>query len=142
MEDDAGALAGRSNVNEMAARGPGARRLLGVAGEAAALRWLRGEGYEIVATGFRARCGEIDLVARDGPAVVFVEVKTRTSDAFGSPAESVTAIKRARIARAASVFLVGRGWTERACRFDVIEVVPSGSGWRVTHIADAFRPGD
>jgi len=98
-------------------------RILGAAGEAAAERWLRGAGLTIVAKGFRVRCGEIDLVARDGGVVVFVEVKTR-------------------IARAASVFLARAGWTEHPCRFDVLEVAPIGSGWRVTHLADAFRPGD
>ena len=118
------------------------RRLLGVAGEAEAARWLRSAGFEVVATGFRARCGEIDIVAEDGREVVFVEVKTRTSDAFGSPAESVTRLKRLRIVRAASVFLVQAGWTDRACRFDVLSVAPIGSGWRVTHLKDAFRQGD
>jgi putative endonuclease len=118
------------------------RRILGDAGEAAAARWLRRAGLAIVAHGFRVRCGEIDLIARDGPVVVFVEVKTRTHDAFGRPAEAVTAVKRARIARVASVFLQRSGWTERVCRFDVVEVVPVGAGWRVTHIPDAFRPGD
>ena len=118
------------------------RRILGDAGEAAAARWLRRAGLAIVARGYRVRCGEIDLIARDGPIVVFVEVKTRTHDAFGRPAEAVTAIKRGRIARVASVFLQRSGWTERVCRFDVVEVVPVGAGWRVTHIPDAFRPGD
>ena len=118
------------------------RRFLGNAGEAAAERWLRRAGFAIVARGFRARCGEIDLIARDGALVVFVEVKTRTSDAFGRPAESVTARKRGRIARVASAFLARSGWAERACRFDVVEVVPVGAGWRVKHIPDAFRLGD
>jgi putative endonuclease len=118
------------------------RRLLGDAGEAAAERWLRRAGFAIVARGFRARCGEIDLVLRDGALVVFVEVKTRTNDAFGRPAEAVSAQKRGRIARVASAFLLRSGWTERACRFDVVEVLPSVSGWKVTHIPDAFRLGD
>jgi putative endonuclease len=117
-------------------------RSLGSAGEAAAERWLRGAGLEIVARGFRARCGEIDLIVRDGAQVVFVEVKTRTSDAFGRPSDAVTAQKRRRIARVASAFLVKSGWTERACRFDVVEVLPVGAGWKITHIPDAFRPGD
>jgi len=115
---------------------------LGADGEAAAERWLRDRGFEIVGTGFRVRCGELDIVAREGRVVVFVEVKTRTSDAFGSPAESVTRVKRARIARAASVFLLQAGWADRTCRFDVLSVAPVGSGWRVSHLRDAFRPGD
>jgi putative endonuclease len=118
------------------------RRRLGDAGEKAAEAWLRGAGLDIVARGFRARCGEIDIIARDGPIVVFVEVKTRTHDGFGRPAEAVTASKRGRIARVASIFLSRSGWEEKACRFDVIEVVPVGTTWRVRHIPDAFRQGD
>lgn len=118
------------------------RRRLGEAGEAAAEQWLRRAGLVIVARGFRVRCGEIDLIARDGAVVVFVEVKTRTQSAFGRPSEAVTAVKRGRIARVASVFLARSGWGEKACRFDVVEVVPVGTGWRVTHLADAFRLGD
>ena len=118
------------------------RRRVGLAGEAAAESRLRRDGLEIVDRGYRARCGEIDLIALDGPVVVFVEVKTRTGVAFGRPAEAVTPDKRRRIARAASVFLARSGWSDRPCRFDVVEVVPDGSGWRVTRIADAFRTGD
>jgi putative endonuclease len=118
------------------------RRLLGLAGEAAAEAWLRRVGLDVVARGFRTRFGEIDLVARDGPVVVFVEVKTRTDDAFGRPSEAVTFGKRDRLARVAAVFLARCGWAERSCRFDVVEVVPVGESWRVTHIPDAFRPGD
>ena len=118
------------------------RRRLGDAGEAVAERWLSRAGLVIVARGFRVRCGEIDLIARDGPVVVFVEVKTRTHGAFGRPSEAVTPAKRRRIARVASVFLAQSGWGEKACRFDVVEVVTVGSGWRVTHLADAFRQGD
>ena len=128
------------NEDPSARRDP--RRRLGDAGEAAAERWLRRAGLVIVARGFRTRCGEIDLIARDGPVVVFVEVKTRTGGSYGRPSEAVTAIKRGRIARVASVFLARSGWGEKACRFDVVEVVPVGSGWRVTHLADAFRQGD
>jgi putative endonuclease len=118
------------------------RRILGLAGEAAAESRLRKDGLEIVARGFRTRCGEIDLIARDGCVVVFVEVKTRTGEAFGRPAEAVTARKRRRIARVASLFLARSGWADRPCRFDVVEVVPVGTRWRVTRIADAFRSGD
>jgi putative endonuclease len=118
------------------------RRTLGIAGEAAAERWLLRAGFTIVERGFRARCGEIDLVALHGSVLVFVEVKTRRQQTFGHPAEAVTAIKRGRIARVASLFLAKSGWGEKACRFDVLEVVPVGAEFRVRHIPDAFRPGD
>ena len=96
----------------------------------------------IVARGFRARCGEIDLIAREGSTVVFVEVKTRTGHGFGFPADAVTALKRRKMIRVASIFLARSGYDEWPCRFDVIEVEPVGSRWRVRHIPDAFRPGD
>jgi len=129
-------------MNESGSAAGGPRRLLGNAGEDAAARWLSRAGLVIVTRGFRARCGEIDLIARDGPVLVFVEVKTRTQEAFGRPIEAVTAQKRRRLALVASLFLARSGWGERACRFDVVEVVPVGTRWRVRHIPDAFRPGD
>jgi putative endonuclease len=119
-----------------------ARRGLGEAGEAAAGRWLLRCGLTIVARGYRSRFGEIDLVARDGSLVVFVEVKTRTQSGFGRPCEAVTRAKRARLIRTAGIFLARRGWADAPCRFDVVEMEPRGGRWHVTHIADAFRPGD
>jgi putative endonuclease len=118
------------------------RRLFGMAGETAAEDTLRERGLIVEARGFRARAGEIDIVALDGPVVVFVEVKARAGEAFGRPAEAVTPTKRARLIRAASLYLLRRGWSERPCRFDVVEVVGEGPARRVTHIPDAFRPGD
>ena len=129
-------------TNDASSSRPDPRRAVGMAGEAAAEAELRRDGLEIIARSFRARCGEIDLIARDGAVVVFVEVKTRTGDGFGRPSDAVTPAKRLRMSRAASVFLARSGWAERPCRFDVVEVVPSGPDWRVTRIADAFRPGD
>jgi putative endonuclease len=118
------------------------RKILGRAGEAEAERRLEKAGLTIVARSFRARCGEIDLIARDGGLLVFVEVKTRTGVGFGRPAEAVTAEKRRRVARAALVFLAKSRWRDVPCRFDVVEVFPVGPGWRVTHIPDAWRMGD
>jgi putative endonuclease len=89
---------------------------------------------------FRLRSGELDLIAEQGELVVFVEVKTRRGTGFGQPAESVTAAKRARMARVALAYLKGRNWLERPCRFDVVEVLVGHAGApRVRHIADAFR---
>jgi putative endonuclease len=88
----------------------------------------------------RSRAGEVDLIAERGALLVFVEVKTRRSVGTGMPAEAVTALKRKRIAAVALAYLARRRWTERPCRFDVVEV--SVSGERVSsvrHIEDAFR---
>jgi len=115
---------------------------LGMAGEEVARRWLVTRGLTVVTQGFRARMGEIDLVALDGDVVVFVEVKTRTNDGFGRPAEAVTRVKRSRLTRTAALFLARSGWGDRPCRFDVVEVEPRGARWHLSHIPDAFRPGD
>jgi putative endonuclease len=97
----------------------------------------------IVARGFRFKGGEIDLIARDGEELVFVEVKTRTSEEFGSPAESVTRAKRRKLLQAASFYLQSHGILQHPCRFDVISVRLGSDGCsNVEHLQDAFRPGD
>lgn len=122
------------------APGPPSRQQLGRLGEAAAEETLRGLGWTVLARRHRRRMGEIDLVAEDGELLVFVEVKTRCGSGYGEPAAAVTRLKRRRLARVAQDFLWRRGWLERPCRFDVVEVFASGSKIeRVHHIVDAFR---
>ncbi len=102
-----------------------ARQQLGAAGEALAAGWYTDRGYEVIDRNWRVREGEIDLVARKGRLLVFCEVKTRTSDRFGSPAEAVTFAKQRRIRRAAAVYLQRGGLAARlggsaaVLRFDV-----------------------
>jgi putative endonuclease len=111
-----------------------------VAGERAAEEALTAAGLEVVARRFRCRRGEIDLVAWDGPVLVFVEVKRRAGDAHGSPAESVNARKRSRLARAATVWLSRSASPPPPCRFDVVEVRDAPGGGLLTHpMPDAFR---
>jgi putative endonuclease len=83
---------------------------LGRAGEKAAGELLRGRGYEVVGTGFAARRGELDLVCRRGDELVVVEVKTRTSAAFGTPAEAVGTRKRRALLAAAAEYRALAGW--------------------------------
>jgi putative endonuclease len=97
-------------------------RTLGQRGEAAAARHLRRQGYTIVAQGQRTRLGEIDLVAVDGRTLVFVEVKTRTSDQAGHPSEAVDAAKRRRLTRLALAYLQRHDLLAYPCRFDVVAV--------------------
>ncbi len=114
------------------------RRRLGSAGEDLACDLLKKQGLEIVERNWRCRSGEIDIVARGEGVTVFVEVKSRTSDLFGAPAEAVTPAKIARIRRLAGEYLAGaRPGTD--VRFDVVSVLfkPDG-GHDVTHIPDAF----
>lgn len=104
-------------------RVPDRRRALGQRGEEAAAGWYRDRGYEVVARNWRCRDGELDLVARRRSLIVFCEVKTRTSSAFGLPAEAVTAAKQGRIRRLALQWLrEQRGLARMALRFDVAAV--------------------
>jgi putative endonuclease len=83
---------------------------LGRRGERAAAEFLRRRGYRVVASGFLARRGEVDLVCRAGERLVLVEVKTRTSDAFGAPVEAVGARKRRALLAAAAEYRALSGW--------------------------------
>ncbi|MDQ2917835.1 MAG: YraN family protein [Casimicrobiaceae bacterium] len=91
----------------------------GARAEALAAEYLMRHGLAIVERNFRTRFGEIDLIARDGRVLVFVEVRLRRSAAYGGAIESITARKRARLVAAANGYLamIGR---EPACRFDAI----------------------
>jgi putative endonuclease len=96
-----------------------ARAAAGTAAEDLAARYLAGQGLAIVERNWRRRCGELDLVARDGDTLVFVEVRLRRGGAFGGAAASITAAKRARIVAAAQLYLARLPRTPR-CRFDAV----------------------
>jgi putative endonuclease len=113
---------------------------LGRNGEEAAADYLARAGFRITATGYRRLRGEIDIIARDGPTLVFVEVKTRRAEEFGFPEEAVTPAKQRQIRRIAEAFLMDEGLIESRtpCRFDVLSLVPEGGGFRIRHIRNAF----
>lgn len=115
-------------------------RALGAAGEAAAAAWLETRGLRVLARNVRSRAGEIDLVAREGDLVVFVEVKSRTGAAFGHPAEAIVAHKQRRIARLALAYLRAHRLEGCAVRFDAVAVQLSRDGevLEIEHIPDAF----
>ena len=116
-------------------------RLLGNEGERAAARHLRRRGLRIITRGYRTSRGEIDLIARDGNTLVFVEVKTRRA---GVPAEAVTLEKQRRLTLAALHFLKRFDLLEQRTRFDVVAVVwPDGRRPpTIEHITHAFEaPG-
>jgi putative endonuclease len=115
------------------------RVALGREGETAAVRFLEKKGWSVLARGFRWRRGEIDVVARDGETLVFVEVKTRTDPEHGPPEAAVTFAKRRQIRRVAAAYLAVHGLEASACRFDVLAVEFEADGRpRVRHLADAF----
>jgi len=115
------------------------RQTLGEQGEELACRTLHRAGYEILARRYRTRHGEIDIVALDGATLVFVEVKTRRGQRFGSGAEAVTLWKQRRIARMAEDFLLRRRLYDRPCRFDVVAVDLERTPGTVVHTRDAFH---
>ena len=114
-------------------------RFLGDRGERAAARHLRRQGFRILLRGYRTPRGEIDLIARDGRTVVFIEVKTRR---HGEPAEAVTVEKQRRLTLAALQFLRENGLLECPARFDVITIVwPDDQRTPVIeHYRNAFEP--
>jgi putative endonuclease len=116
-----------------------ARRVVGDAGEDAVAEWYRARGYEVVDRNWRVRQGEIDVIAQGHGVVVFCEVKTRRSDAFGLPVEAVTARKQARLRGLAMQWLAQRRARSDELRFDVAAVRPDGGGrWVVEVIENAF----
>lgn len=104
-------------------RRPGYRQRLGAAGEDRAADWYRRAGYEVLARNWRCPEGELDLVLRAGGSIVFCEVKTRSSDRFGLPAEAVTAAKQRRLRVLAARFLREHPQQGARPRFDVASVM-------------------
>jgi putative endonuclease len=98
------------------------RIAFGKTGEDLACCELERRGYAIVARRYRSRGGELDIIARDGPTLVFVEVKARDSHEFGDAAEAVTWQKRRRIVRLASDYVMRHHFTDAPCRFDVVSI--------------------
>ena len=104
-------------------------RRIGAIGEELARHHLEAKGYRVVATNYRCRWGEIDLVARDGQEWVFVEVRTRRSGAYGGPEESLTTAKARRLMLAAQDFLSRHGEAD------------ADPGWRIDLVAIRLGPG-
>jgi putative endonuclease len=111
-----------------------ARRALGSRGEQAVAEWYEAHGYEVVARNWRCRDGELDLIVKQGRRLVFCEVKTRTTTAFGAPAEAVTRPKQARIRRLAARWLQEAPIRAVSIRFDVAAVL----GGEIEVIEGAF----
>lgn len=113
------------------------RITLGQQGEDAAAEYLRARGWEVVARNVRRRGGEIDIVVRRGGTLAFVEVKTRRSTAYGTPAEAVTYRKQMRI-RGLAAALLAEGLHASQVRFDVIEVLARRDALALRHLEGVF----
>ena len=117
----------------------------GAAGEVLAARFLRDKGYDVLASNFRCRQGEIDIIASKDDYIAFVEVKTRQENAMYAPREAVTLMKQRRLLQAVSIYL-GRFPTDLQPRFDVVEVITKASEpmkiVEINHIVGAYEAGD
>ena len=119
------------------------RQRLGQIGEKKVAGYLVQKGYTILVQNYRCKAGEIDIIARDGGELVFIEVKTRSSLSYGSPAEAVTRKKQRQISRAAQWYLAEQKLFDVPARFDVIAVLGAGQeNIQIDHIDNAFDLGD
>ncbi len=117
----------------------------GIAGEVLAARFLREKGYDILSSNYRSRFGEIDIIAVDGPYIVFVEVKARSEDSFIMPREAVTSDKQQKILKTAALYI--RAYPSNLQpRFDVVEVWVSDIDpmipLQIDHLISAYEAGD
>ena len=113
-------------------------KLLGKEGEDRAARFLMKQGYRIIERNYRTRSGEIDLIALHEGAVVFIEVKTRTSNAFGAPELAVNPRKQQRMVKAALGYIKYNKLHQVPCRFDVVAITATAEK-EVELIQNAFE---
>lgn len=112
---------------------------LGKKGEELAVEYLRGLGYRILETNWRAGKHEVDIIAMDKECLVVAEVKTRTSDHFGEPFLAVTREKQKALIRAANYYVQKKN-LDCETRFDILSILVKKEGEKVDHIKDAFYP--
>lgn len=112
---------------------------VGKKGEELAVKYLSKQGYRILEKNYRCPLGEVDIIARDGEILVFVEVKTRKDLSFGRPKEAIGYRKRCQISKVAQYFLKERKYHHLSARFDVLEVQMDELGVRFELIMDAFE---
>ncbi|WP_434390777.1 YraN family protein [Melittangium boletus] len=117
------------------------RKQWGNEGEAAAVRYLEDQGYRIQARNYACRHGELDVVAEREGTVCFVEVRMRSTAAWGDPSQTVSFAKQRRVVKTALHYLGTHGVRGRMLRFDVISVVGRGERATVEHLPGAFDAG-
>jgi putative endonuclease len=111
---------------------------LGDKGEGLACNFLKKKGYRVILRNFKTSLGEIDIIAKDKDTLVFIEVKTRESLQYGQPFESVTRIKRKKIANVATLYLKKLKEIP-ACRFDIVSIYHKKGNLVFELIKDAFE---
>lgn len=116
----------------------GKRKTTGARGEEIAAGFLEKLNFRILQRNFRCRCGEVDIIARDGGTLVFVEVKTRRNASYGLPQLAVTPFKQRQISKAALTYLSKNSLMKEDARFDVVSVLLLDSSPVIDHIRNAF----
>ncbi len=112
---------------------------LGKCGEEIAVTYLKTCKYSVLERNYRCKCGEVDIIAREGKTLVFVEVKTRKNDSYGPPQLSVTHFKQRQISKAALSYLSSKKMGNALARFDVIAICLRGQEKpAIEHIKNAF----
>lgn len=106
----------------------------GFGGESFAINYIESLGYSIIKQNYKVPVGEIDIIAKDGEYIVFIEVKARRNNKIGNPLEAVNLAKQKRIRKTAMYFLMMLGKNDIPMRFDVIGII----GTEITHIKNAF----
>jgi putative endonuclease len=113
-------------------------RARGRVGEDDAVRWLAAHGFEIVERNVVNHGGEIDVVAKEGGTLCFIEIKARDGKLYGPAIAAVTPGKQRRLSRAASLYIALRGLHRLPARFDVLGLDREGNAWRYTLVRNAF----
>jgi len=114
------------------------KKELGKQGEEMAVRYLKKKGYRIVERNYVCKMGEMDIIAREKDTLVFVEVKTRTSMAFGPPQLAVNSTKQMQLSKVALYFLKEKQLEDVKARFDVVAILLRAKGEEIELIKDAF----
>ena len=107
---------------------------IGAYGESLAKNFLRDQGYYILEQNFSCKIGEIDLIARDGDYICFVEVKTRYSQDYGTPGESITYHKRKKLYKIAQYYILINKIQNSSFRFDAVEIILLNSSFKLNLI--------
>ena len=114
---------------------------IGTYGENLALKHLTNKGYKILEMNYRSKYGEIDIISFYNNLIVFVEVKSRYTNSFGSPMESVTYYKQKQIIKLSQIYLLCKKYHNYNVRYDIIEIIfnNTNASFKLNHIKDAFR---
>ncbi len=116
------------------------RIALGKKGEELAVHFLQQHGFSIITRNYRQKSGEIDIIAKEGECLVFVEVKTRNSLQYGQPFEAVTGRKQMQLSKIALDYLTRNNLLDHTCRFDVVSIViNTNDKTTIEHLPNCFE---